>query len=77
VLIIGGGDFVIAKKLLQRLDCHIGTITICELDERVSKVVEKYFQEKNDLVKEAIKDGKLKLIFKDGAEFAKERAQQI
>jgi len=48
VLIIGGGDFCIAKTLLDRamLNCNIGSLTICEIDQRVPKVVENYFPEK-------------------------------
>jgi len=59
------------------LNCNIGNVTICEIDQRVPKIAELYFPEKHQLITEAIKEEKLKLIFKNGAEYVKERSEQI
>jgi spermidine synthase len=42
VLIIGGGDLLIAGYILEKFPL-VQKVVLCELDERVVKVTEKYF----------------------------------
>lgn len=39
ILIIGGGDMLIANYLLEQFGDIVNKITICEIDERVIEVV--------------------------------------
>lgn len=48
----------------------INKITVCEIDEKVPEIVRKYFGVE-DLIDKEIKNGRLELIFADGAEFLK------
>jgi spermidine synthase len=42
VIIVGGGDLVIATQILQKYP-QVKKVTVCEIDERVVAVTQKYF----------------------------------
>lgn len=45
ILIIGGGDMLIANYLLETFPSSmLKKITVCEIDERVAENVRKYFK---------------------------------
>ncbi|KAL4451019.1 hypothetical protein ABPG74_021341 [Tetrahymena malaccensis] len=75
ILIIGGGDMLIANYLLERFSDVVKKITICEIDQRVIEVVKTFFFDSN-LVNESIEKGKLNIVYQDGSLYAKELADQ-
>ncbi|EAR92871.1 spermidine synthase (macronuclear) [Tetrahymena thermophila SB210] len=75
ILIIGGGDMLIANYLLEKFSDVVQKITICEIDQRVIEVVKTYFFDSN-LVNESIEKGKLNIVYQDGSLYAKELADQ-
>jgi len=75
ILIIGGGDMLIANYLLENFQTEVKKITVCEIDERVVENVRKYFK-MSENINAAIDSGRLNLVFKDGAEYAKSLAEK-
>jgi len=75
ILIIGGGDMLIANYLLENFETEVKKITVCEIDERVVENVRKYFK-MSENINAAIDSGRLSLVFKDGAEYAKSLAEK-
>ena len=67
IIIIGGGDLVIAAHLLEEYPL-INKITVCEIDERVIEVTKKYFSFA-DIVEKELKTGRLEVVIKGGAEY--------
>lgn len=63
VLIIGGGDCGCIREALRH-PC-IERVVQCEIDERVTRVSEKYF----DWVKDTIADPRVELVFDDGVKY--------
>ena len=70
IIIIGGGDLVIAAHLLEDYPL-IKKITVCEIDERVVEVTKKYFSFA-DVIERELKTGKLEVVYKGGAEYMDE-----
>jgi len=69
VLIIGGGDILIANYLLDNFP-KIKKITVCDIDERVTVNVLKYFSI-GEKMNKYINEGKLTVVHEDGASFAR------
>jgi spermidine synthase len=67
IIIIGGGDLVIAAHLLENYPL-IRKLTVCEIDDRVIEVTKKYFSFANVIHKE-LKTGRLEVVVKGGAEY--------
>lgn len=70
ILIIGGGDMIIANYLLENFSDIVKSITICEIDERVIEVVKQYFFN-SKTINDSIATGKLKIINEDGCVYTK------
>ena len=68
LLIIGGGDMVIPNYLIKNKDFNIGKVTVVEIDEMVVANTKKYFKGFEETEK-FISDGKLEIIFADGAKY--------
>ena len=73
ILIIGGGDMLIANYLLEYFP-GIKKITVCEIDERVVENVRKYFKMSENINKN-IENGRLSVVYEDGALYAKKLAE--
>lgn len=67
IIIIGGGDLVIAAHLLEEYPL-IKKVTVCEIDERVIEVTKKYFSFA-DIIEKELKTGRLEVVVKGGAEY--------
>jgi len=67
IVIIGGGDMVIATYLLEHYP-NIHKVTVCEIDERVVSVTREYFSIGN-IVNEEVCKGRLELVFEGGASY--------
>lgn len=72
ILIIGGGDMLIANYLLENFP-NVKKITVCEIDEKVVENVKKYFKMSENINKN-IESGRLSVVYEDGAEYAKKLA---
>ena len=70
IIIIGGGDLVIAAHLLEEYPL-IKKLTVCEIDERVVEVTKKYFSFA-DVIEKELKTGRLEVVIKGGAEYMDE-----
>lgn len=70
VIIIGGGDLVIAAHLLEQYP-KIKKLTVCEIDNRVIEVTKRYFSFA-DIVHKELETGRLEVIVKGGAEYMEE-----
>ena len=67
VIILGGGDLVIAAHLLENYP-NIKKITVCEIDNRVIEVTKEFFFFA-DVIKKELNSGRLEVIVKGGAEY--------
>lgn len=67
VIIIGGGDLVIATQLLQNYP-KIKKVTVCEIDDRVVAVTQKYFSFAEAIEHEKA-SGRLEIIIESGATY--------
>lgn len=67
VLIIGGGDLVIATKLLREYP-NVRKVTVCEIDGRVVEVTKKYFSFA-DIVDKELATGRLEVVIESGATY--------
>jgi len=67
IIIIGGGDLVIAAHLLQDYP-KIKKVSVCEIDNRVIEVTKKYFSFA-DVIHKELETGRLEVIVKGGAEY--------
>jgi len=67
IIIIGGGDLVIAAHLLEEYPL-IKKVTVCEIDERVIEVTKKYFSFA-EIIEKELKTGRLEVVIKGGAEY--------
>jgi spermidine synthase len=67
VIIVGGGDLVIATQLLQKFP-QIKKVTVCEIDERVVAVTQKYFSFA-EVVEREKASGRLEIIIESGATY--------
>ena len=74
LLIIGAGDMIIPNYLLTN-NFKIGKIDLVEIDERVYANTKKYFKG-NEQIDKFVADGKLNLVFDDGAKFLKKRKSE-
>jgi spermidine synthase len=70
IIIIGGGDLVIAAHLLEEYPL-INKVTVCEIDERVIEVTKKFFSFA-DIIEKELKTGRLEVVIKGGAEYMDE-----
>lgn len=70
IIIIGGGDLVIAAHLLEHYP-KIKKLTVCEIDNRVIEVTKKYFSFA-DIIHKELETGRLEVIVKGGAEYMEE-----
>jgi spermidine synthase len=70
IIIIGGGDLVIAAHLLENYPL-INKVTVCEIDERVIEVTKKFFSFA-DVIEQELKTGRLEVVIKGGAEYMDE-----
>jgi len=70
IIIIGGGDLVIAAHLLEQYPL-IKKLTVCEIDNRVIEVTKKYFSFA-DIIHKELRTGRLEVIVKGGAEYMEE-----
>eukprot|EP01105_Mastigella_eilhardi_P026978 TRINITY_DN8044_c0_g1_i1.p1 TRINITY_DN8044_c0_g1~~TRINITY_DN8044_c0_g1_i1.p1 ORF type:complete len:305 (-),score=88.43 TRINITY_DN8044_c0_g1_i1:64-936(-) len=66
VLIVGGGDGGVARELLKHKS--ITSITICDIDQRVTEVSEQYFPQ----IASGVRDPRVKLVCDDGAKYVAE-----
>ena len=67
VIIIGGGDLVIAAHLLENYP-RIRKLTVCEIDNRVIEVTKQYFSFA-DVINKELLTGRLEVVVKGGAEY--------
>lgn len=67
VIIVGGGDLVIATQLLQKYP-EVKKVTVCEIDERVVAVTQKYFSFA-EIVEREKASGRLEVVIESGAVF--------
>ena len=74
VLVIGGGDLLVAYYLLEKYGTQT-RITIVDQDEKVTQAVRQYFQF-GAKVDEHIKTGTVKTLFEEGSQFAAKVAAQ-
>lgn len=74
VLILGGGDMVIATYLLEKFPL-ISRVTMVEIDERVCEVVKNFFKI-GETIKKETETGRFSLIFEDGAQFVRETVEK-
>lgn len=65
MIIIGGGDLVIATQLLKNYP-EVKKVTVCEIDERVVAVTQKYFSFAEIVEKEKA-SGRLEVVIESGA----------
>jgi len=70
VLIVGGGDLVIATKILKEHP-FVQKVTVCEIDQRVVEVTKKYFSFA-DIVEQEITSGRLEVVIESGATYLKQ-----
>mmetsp|Transcript_69484 Transcript_69484/g.96593 ORF Transcript_69484/g.96593 Transcript_69484/m.96593 type:complete len:114 (-) Transcript_69484:241-582(-) len=71
VLIIGGGDCLIANHLLRRFP-KIKKITMAEIDRRVVENIMEHFNRFDAwVIKENVDSGRMEIIYEDGASFVK------
>jgi spermidine synthase len=68
VLIIGGGDCGCIREVLRHPS--IEKVVQCEIDERVTRVSEKYF----DWVTDTVPDPRVELVFDDGVKYIENHA---
>jgi len=64
IVIVGGGDLVIATQLLK-LYPEVKKVTVCEIDDRVVAVSQKYFSFAEIVEKEKL-SGRLEVIIESG-----------
>jgi spermidine synthase len=69
VIIIGGGDLVIASFILQKY-LNVKKLTVCEIDKRVIENAYKFFQNRDNIQK-YIEDGRLEIVIDSGASYMK------
>ena len=67
VIIVGGGDLVIATQILQRYP-EVKKVTVCEIDERVVAVTQKYFSFA-EIVEREKASGRLEVVIESGATY--------
>jgi len=67
VLIVGGGDLVIATKILKEYPL-VRKVTVCEIDPRVVEVTKKYFSFA-EIVAAEIASGRLEVVIESGATY--------
>lgn len=72
ILIIGGGDLLIASYLLEKYP-KVKKITVCEVDQRVVETVSTFFKPSSSLTT-SLASGRLEIIYEDGAEFVRKLA---
>ena len=65
VIIVGGGDLVIATQILKDYP-EVKKVTVCEIDERVVAVTQKYFSFAEIIEKEK-ETGRLEVVIESGA----------
>lgn len=67
VIIIGGGDLIIAAHILEQYP-RVKKLTVCEIDDRVIEVTKKFFSFAKiiDVEKE---NGRLEIVVEDGATY--------
>ena len=65
VVIIGGGNLLIANHILTNYS-NVKKLTVCELDEKVIEVTQKFFEFGQKL---AEKDKRLEIVIENGAWF--------
>ncbi|KAH3757780.1 putrescine aminopropyltransferase [Pelomyxa schiedti] len=71
VLIVGGGDGGVTRELLKH--SSITSITICDIDRKVTEVSEKFFPK----IACGVRDPRVTLVFEDGAKFVAEHPGQF
>jgi len=67
VVIIGGGDLIVARYLCENFT-KIKKITVCEIDNRVIECTKKYFGV-GDSIDKWVEEGKLEIVVNGGAEY--------
>ena len=67
VIIIGGGDLIIAAHILEEYPL-VKKVTVCEIDERVVEITQKFFSFA-DIIEKEKKTGRFELVIKGGAEY--------
>jgi spermidine synthase len=72
LLIIGAGDMLSPNYLLTNKDYNIGKVTVVEIDERVFQNTKKFFPNCMENIENFVNQGRLEIIFADGAKLLKE-----
>lgn len=67
VIIVGGGDLVIATQILKDHP-EVKKVTVCEIDERVVAVTQKYFSFAEIIEREKA-NGRLEVVIESGATY--------
>lgn len=67
VVIIGGGDLIIAANLLEKYP-NVKKVTVCEIDNQVVEVTKRFFQFAQN-IDNHIAAGKLEIIIQGGAQY--------
>lgn len=65
VVIIGGGDLIIAAHLLEKYP-NVKKVTVCEIDNRVVEVTKRFFSFA-EIIDREIKNGRLEVVIQSGA----------
>ncbi len=73
LLVIGAGDMIIPTYLLEHYP-GIKKLTVVEIDQRVVEVTKKYFKFCSK-IESLCKEGKLEIVFEDGAKYLKEKVK--
>jgi spermidine synthase len=74
LIIIGGGDLLIAEFILKNYK-NVKKITVCEIDERVIEVTKQYFSIQK-IINEGFSSGRLEIKIESGAEYIHKLARQ-
>ena len=67
IVIIGGGDLIIARYLMEFCP-KVKKVTVCEIDQRVIECTKKYFDLQGDIEK-YVAQGRLEIEINGGAEY--------
>ena len=73
ILLVGGGDGGSMREILKH--STVKQVTMCEIDEMVMKVSEKFFPPLK--LKESLQDTRVKVVHSDASEYMKEQKEHF
>jgi len=75
VIIIGGGDLIIASYLLSNFS-NIKKLTVCDIDSKVQEITRKYFEIIGDVCEKEIQNGRLEIEVNSGLLYLQQLIKQ-